>query len=298
MAALHSSTQPSSSIYQPLAMVVGSCISLQVGAALATELFKFSSSWSVTFVRLACAAVILIAIIRPRIRHWTSQQWSIVALYGGATALMNGFFYASIARIPLGIAVTIEFTGPLLLSAALSRSVRDLLWVGFAACGLILMGMESLPTHSANSLDPVGMLYALIAGVFWAAYVLTSKKAGSLVAGQSGLAIGLAIGTVILAPIGLSDSFVLFTDPRLLALAIGTAVLASLVPYSLELAALRHLPPAVFGILLSLEPVFAAIFGWLLLNQGLTWVQAFAILAVVCASAGTTWSASRKPPPR
>lgn len=275
-------------------LVLGSCISLQFGAALATQLFPVFGSWATTSFRLAFAAVVLCVIVRPRVRSWTWAQWKAVVAFGISLAFMNGFFYAALARIPLGTAVAIEFLGPLVLAAVLSRRGRDLIWVGFAMAGMAVLGVES---SIGETLDPLGVTFALVAGGFWALYVLTNAKVGQVISGSGGLAMSLVVAAVLLAPFSMSHLPTLVLDPHLLALAVGTALLASLLPYSFELKALRRLPRPVFGILLSMEPVVASIAGWLLLDQSAGVLRIVAIGLVVAASIGSTLSARRRPTP-
>lgn len=273
-------------------MVLGSCTSLQVGAACAARLFPVIGSAAATFLRLAVAAVVVLVVARPRLHRWTSGQWRSVALFGLSLAAMNGCFYAAIARIPLGTAVTVEFLGPLTLAAVLSRRLRDLVWVLLAAGGVLLLGAAD-GVGSGGRLDPVGIGFALAAGVFWAGYILASARVGAAVPGQGGLGGALLVGAVALAPLGTPGAVAAATRPEVLLLAAATGVLASVIPYSLELAALRRLPPRVFGVLLSLEPAVAATAGWLLLGQGTDARAAIAVAVVVLASAGSTLTARR-----
>ena len=286
---------PTANRWGPVAMVLGSCVSLQFGAAIAAQLFPAMGPFGVTFVRLALAAVILLAIARPALRAWQSGQWRAVVLLGVALAGMNGSFYASIDRIPLGSAVTIEFIGPLVLAAILSRRLRDLGWVVLAGLGIAVLaiGEGSL----GAGLDPLGMLFALIAGGFWAAYILAGAKVADRVPGLSGLAMSVAIAAVVVAPIGVPGAIEGMTSSRVVVLAIATAVLASVIPYSLELRALRSLSPAAFGILLSLEPAVATLAGWLILHQHIGLTHVIAMLAVIGASVGSTLTAQRSPAP-
>lgn len=272
-------------------MILGSCTSLQFGAALAAHLFPALGSWGVTVLRLGIAAVILLVLVRPAVHRWRRGQWRSVVLFGLAMGGMNGSFYAAIDRIPLGTAVAIEFLGPLVLSAILSRRGADLLCVLLALLGVGLFGVESL--MGIGELDPLGVLFALIAGVFWALYVLASARVGREVPGQGGLAVAVGIGALVLAPMGGSGVLTAIAHPSLLALGAGTALLASVIPYSLELAALRRLPRNVFGILLSLEPAIATIAGALLLAQMPSGYGVAAVVLVVAASAGTTLTAER-----
>lgn len=271
--------------------VIGSCISLQFGASLAVQIFPHAGPWGVSMLRLLLAGLILWVFARPKFWTWNAEQWRRVVIFGLSLGLMNSFFYAAIEHIPLGVAVTIEFLGPLLLAAALSRRGLDLLWVVLAAVGLGLLGWDAL--LGSSHLNPLGVVLALVAGVFWVCYILASAKVGQVIPGQGGLAVAFIIGAVAAAPMGAVDAVTIVGDMNLLAVAVGTALLGSLIPYSLELMALRRLPAGVFGILLSLEPAFAAFFGWLLLSQGLSPWQLAAIVLVISASMGVTWSQRR-----
>ncbi|MGA4669159.1 EamA family transporter [Propionibacteriaceae bacterium Y1923] len=292
-------SQPAGHRYQPVAvlMVLGSCLSLQFGAAIANGLFPVAGPWGVSAIRLVSAALILLVVTRPRVRGWTMHTWRWLALFGLSLGGMNGFFYAAVQRLPLGIAVTFEFLGPLALSAALSRRARDLVWVGLALAGVALLGLDSF--RGATSLDPLGVFFALVAAAFWAIYILVGARVGSMVPGQGPLAVAMAIGAAAMLPIGFSGALTLVVDAKLLGLAVLTGLLGSVIPYSLEFAALRRLPRNVFGILLSLEPGFAAGIGALVLGQSLgvgSWV---AIVLVISASAGVTLSEQqrRRPAP-
>ncbi len=275
-------------------MVLGSCVSLQVGAALAARLFPELGTAGTSFLRLAFAGIVLILLARPAVRRWDRVQWQSIAALGVTFAGMNGFFYASIGRIPLGTAVTIEFLGPLVLAAVSSRRAHDLVWVALAAGGIGLLGAAGRGADGA-ALDRVGLGYALAAALFWAFYILAGARVGARVPGQGGLAVAMAIGALVLLPAGISGSVPAFTRTDLMVLVIATAVLASVIPYTLELAALRRLPPSVFGILLSLEPAIAAIAGWLLLSQALGLAEALAIPLVITASIGSTLSSRAAP---
>jgi inner membrane transporter RhtA len=277
-------------------LVMGACVSLQFGAAVAVQLFPLVGSWGVTTLRLGLAAVVLLAVVRPRVRAWTRAQWTAVILFGISMGAMNGVFYAAIARIPLGVAVSIEFLGPLVLAAVLARRPLDGLWVAVALVGMALLAVDSAGGDEA--LDPVGVVLALVAGAFWMAYILTSKKVGALVPGSGGLAVALVVAAVVVAPLGAPGAALAVTDPALLGMGLLIALLSSVVPYSLELNALRRLPPAVFSILLSLEPAFAALFGWLLLGQESGLLRTLAIVLVVAASTGVTLTARRITPAR
>lgn len=272
-------------------MVMGSCLSLQFGAALATQLFPVAGAWGVTSVRLVAAALILLLFLRPSVRDWTMRTWRWVALFGLSLGAMNGFFYAAVERLPLGVAVTIEFLGPLTLSALLSRRLRDLVWVAMALIGVGLLGLDGF--LGATSLDLAGVLFALVAATLWAIYIVLGAKVTAMVPGQGPLAVAMAVGALAMLPFGASGAVHLFADPVLVLVAVGTGLLGSVVPYSLEFAALRHLPRHIFGILLSLEPGFAAVVGAILLAQMMGVGAWLAVLLVTGASVGATWLGER-----
>ncbi|QEA27314.1 DMT family transporter [Microbacterium sp. CBA3102] len=275
-----------------VALVIGSCLSLPFGAAVAAQLFPVLGPWGVTSLRVAIAAILLVVIVRPRPGKWTRPQWFAAVLFGVSLAAMNGFFYAAIDRIPLGPAVAIEFLGPLVLAAVLTRKVTDFVWVGVALLGMIVLGIDGL--IGAEPLDPLGVLFILIAAAFWAMYIRMSARVGSLIPGSSGLAMGLVVAAVLLIPVGIPAASTVAMDPQLLLLAAITAVLSSVIPYSFELAALRRLPQRVFGVLLSLEPAFATLAGWLILGQDATPLRMLAVALVIAASVGTTLGVRRE----
>ena len=272
-----------------VALVVGSCLSLPFGAAVASQLFPALGPWGVTSLRIAIAALLLVVIVRPRPGRWTRSQWLTVILFGVSLAGVNGFFYAAIDRIPLGPAVAIEFLGPLVLAAVLTRRLADAAWVGVALLGMVLLGIDGLV--GAEPLDPLGVVLVLIAAGFWMMYIRLGARLGALIPGNSGLAMGLVVAAVLLLPVGVPTVPVVAADLQLLLLAAVTAVLASVIPYSFELAALRRLPQRVFGVLLSLEPAFATLAGWLILGQDATPLRLLAVVLVIAASVGTTLGA-------
>ena len=269
-----------------VAMMIGSCASLQVGAVLAARLFPTAGAMGATLLRLALAALVLLVITRPRLRGWSATQWRAAVLFGLCLAGMNGFFYAAIDRIPLGVAVTVEFLGPLTLAALLSRRVGDLAWILLAAVGVAVLGRPGEET----GLDPLGIAFALVAGVFWALYVLAGAKAAAA-PGRGGLVVAMGVAAVVVLPLGAHGAGLALAEPRLVLVAFGAAVLASVVPYTLQLSALRRLSAPVFGVLLSLEPAVATLAGWLLLSQDVGPVAVAAIAVVVLAGVGSTVSA-------
>lgn len=266
----------------PIWLVLGSILSVQAGAAIAKSLFGQVGPDAMVWLRLATSTLVFLVIIRPRIRGHTSRDWLTVIGYGGSLALMNWAIYQSFARIPLGLAVTLEFLGPLAVAVAASRSARDLLWAGLAGLGVGLLGF------GPRMLDPWGVMFALLAGAGWAGYILTSRAVGQRWDGLSGLAVSSALATVIVTGPVLAGEPGDLWRPDVILVGAAIGLLSSVVPYSLELMALRRLPPRVFGILMSLEPAAAALAALLLLGERLSTFELMAMLCVVAASAGAT----------
>ncbi|MGH3251899.1 MAG: EamA family transporter [Trebonia sp.] len=278
-------------------LVLGSCTSLQAGAALAMRLFPVTGTPGATLLRLGLAAAVLLGVARPRVRGWRASQWRAVAFYGISLAGTNGFFYAALARLPLGTAVTIQFLGPLTLATVLSRRGRDAGWVLLAVTGVLTLGLAGQHDGGAgHSLDPVGVAFALVSAAFWALYILAGSRASAAVPGRGGLAVAMTAGALVLLPFGVHGAWQVAARPHLLLIALGTAVLASVVPYTFELAAMRRAPRRVFGILLSLEPAVATFAGWVLLGQRTTTAAIAAIALVILASAGAALTAKAPVP--
>jgi inner membrane transporter RhtA len=280
-------------------LVLGSCTSFQFGAALATHLFPVTGAVGATLLRLGLAAIVLLAVTRPRVKGWTRAQWRSVILYGVSLAGMNGFYYAALARLPLSAAVTIQFLGPLTLSAALSRRWRDGCWIVLALLGVLTLGLadrHGSGVGGGGGLDPVGIALALVSAAFWALYIVAGSKASAAVPGRSGVAVGMAAGALVLLPLGAMGASHAVGRPGPMLLAFGVAMLASVVPYTLEFAAMRRAPRRVFGILLSLDPALATLAGWLLLRQHSSPVAIAAVAVVITASVGSTLSV-RDPSP-
>ncbi len=278
-----------------LLLVLGSCICLQVGAAFAMQLFPQLGAWGVTTLRLGLAALVICLLARPAFWRWNASQWLAVLLLGASFAFMNGFFYHAIELLPLGLAVAVEFVGPLLLAALLSRQRIDALWIALAAAGMTLIGIEK--AFWAQDISSLGLVFSLAAGFFWACYILASSRLGQLFDGAGGLGAALVMATLITLPLGGAGAARAFTDPGILPLAVGTALLASVLPYTFELAALHRLPKKVFSILLSLEPAIAAMGGWLLLAQPTSSLRWAAIVLLTVASAGittTSWAKGQR----
>jgi inner membrane transporter RhtA len=260
-----------------------SIASVQCGSALARGLFGDLGAPGVTLLRLGLAALLLLVLLRPRLGSWSREAWRAAALLGLVMAGMNLAFYLAIRTVPLGVAVTVEFVGPLLLALAQTRRFLDVLWAVLAAGGVVLLGSD---TTAGVSL--LGLALALVAGLFWAGYILASALVGRTLPGTDGLAVALAVGALLVLPVGASGAAKLVHRPALLLPAFGVALLSSVLSYGLELSALRRIPTQVFGILMSLEPAAAAVAGLLFLSQRLHVREVTALLMVSAASAGVT----------
>lgn len=263
--------------------------SVQIGAALAKGMFGSAGPAGTVLLRLGFAALVLLLVVRPRRATWRApaglgRSGATVVLFGLLLAAMNLSFYEAIARIPLGVAVTVEFVGPLGVAVAGSRRWLDGLWVLLAGGGVVLLA------GGGGHVSLTGVLLALVAGGCWAGYILTSQRVGRAFPGATGLALALAVGAVVLLPIGIVGGGRALWRPGVLATGFAVAMLSSAVPYSLELAALRRLPTAVFGVLMSLEPAMAAAAGFVVLAESLRIRQLVAMAAVCVASAGATWA--------
>ena len=263
-------------------LVVAGIISVQFGAAIAKDLFTLVPPTAMVWLRLMTSAIVLLIMARPRLTGHSGRDWLIVLGFGVSLMIMNWSIYQSFARIPLGIAVTIEFLGPLTVAVVGSRRLIDLMWVGLAGGGVALLGL------SRASLNFAGVGFALLAAVAWAGYILLSAQTGRRWPGLTGLAIASVVGAIVLAPPAIFEAGSRMLNPTVLTLGVGVGLLSSVIPYSFELIALRRIPPRVFGILMSLEPAAAAIAGMLVLGEFLTLIQWLAMACVVIASIGAT----------
>jgi inner membrane transporter RhtA len=278
--------QWSRSRFGPVGLVLIGILSVQVGAAIAKSLFGEISPTAMVWLRLITSALVLAAVARPRLTGRTRQDWFVVLGFGASLATMNWGIYQSFARIPLGIAVTIEFIGPLTLAVVGSRRARDLAWVLLAGGGVLLLGFQR------TDLDLLGVLYALLAGAAWTSYILLSASTGRRWDGFDGLAVAsVAAALAMTLPALLTEGSGLW-DGRVLLIGALVGLLSSVIPYSCELVALRSLRPAVFGILMSLEPAAAALAAIVVLHEHLSPIQWLAIACVVAASIGATRSGS------
>ena len=274
----------------PALLVLLGIASVQVGAALAKGLFDEIGVGGTVFLRVLFAALVLMAVWRPSPRGRSRDDLLLAALFGLVLAGMNLAFYSSLDRIPLGAAVTFEFVGPLGVAVAGSRRALDLLWVSLAAAGIVL-----LSDLGGGGLDGLGIALALLAGAFWAAYIVLSARVGRRYEGADGLALAMVVGAVALVPVGVGEAGAELLVPWILAAGLAVAVLSSAIPYALEMEALRRLPMGVFGVLMSLEPGMAALAGYVVLGEGLDAREIVAIMLVVGASAGALRGAALAP---
>jgi inner membrane transporter RhtA len=271
-------------------LVVGSIASVQFGSALATKLFVDVGPGGAVLLRLASASIVLFAIWRPRLRGRERRELWLAGLFGVVLAGMNLSFYSAIDRIPLGIAVAIEFVGPLAVAVGGSRRRIDLVWISLAAVGILAL------THGGTQgLNALGVAFALVAGCLWGAYILLSARVGRAFEGGTGLALAMCVASAAALPVGVAQGGAHLLEPRSLALGAAVGMLSSAIPYSFELEALRRLAVSVFGVLMSLEPAMAALAGFIVLGQNLSARALGGIALVVAASIGASRQ-TREPP--
>jgi inner membrane transporter RhtA len=267
-------------------LVMLSIFSAQLGAAIAKTLFDSLGPGGTVFLRVAFAALVLLLLVRPTLGGHDRAAYLVAGLFGLALAGMNFSLYLAIDRIPLGVAVTLEFLGPPGVAVAGSRRMLDLLWVLLAATGILLLA--PLGMFGGTDLDPVGVAFALLAACLWASYILLSARTGSAFPGGTGLVLALCVGTLLLFPFGIAGAVQALLDPRLLLAAFGVAMLSTAIPFSLDLEALRKIPARVFGVLMSLEPAVAALAGLVVLGERLEMRAVAAVLLVTIAAAGAS----------
>lgn len=256
--------------------------SVCLGNSFAKTLFPVLGAAGTVTYRVTIGAAILLAFWRPWRLHLTRADAGRIALYGVTLASMNLLFYLSLQRLPIGIAIAIEFTGPLVLAVVLSRRALDFVWIGLAVVGLLML---SVGDKTVGQVDHLGAAYALAAGVCWALYILTGKNLGGLHAGQA-TSLGMTVGALFAIPFGVAQAGSALLAPSLILAGLGIGLLSSAIPYSLEMVALKHLPGKTFSVLLSLEPAIGALAGAIVLHEQLTGRQWTAILAIIAASAG------------
>jgi inner membrane transporter RhtA len=266
--------------------LLGSIFSVQFGSAFADKLFARAGPGGTVLLRLGLSALILTVAVRPKLRGRSRSDLYAVAAYGLVLGTMNWTFYEALHRLPLGVAVTIEFTGPLVVAAAGSRRLLDGLWLLLAAAGVLLLALGG----NHHGVTRVGVLLALTAGACWAGYIVASKRVGTTFSTMDGLSIALCFGTLVALPAGIIEGGTALGRPSVLLGGLGVALLSSIIPYSLELTALRRLSAATFGLLMSLSPAVAALAGIITLGQHLSGVLVIALVLVVIASVGTSLS--------
>ncbi|MDX1536605.1 DMT family transporter [Arsukibacterium sp.] len=265
-------------------------ITIQSGASLAKQLFPLIGPDGTTALRLGFSAIVLWLVFRPWRALPKGRDWQAIIVYGLCLGGMNILFYLAIARIPLGIGVALEFTGPLAVALLASRRKRDLFWVGCAVAGILLL----LPDmRGAEALDPLGVMLALAAGACWAGYILFGKKTGSQASGGITVALGMTVAALVLVPAGAITQGMALLSWQVLPLGLLVGILSSAVPYSLEMVALRHMTSQNFSVFMSMEPAIAALAGLLFLAELLTVWQWLAILLVIVASLGSSLTAGR-----
>jgi inner membrane transporter RhtA len=276
----------------PVAMVIAAAMSVQFGAALGATLFDTLGPGGASLLRQAFAAAILLALWRPRVRAYDARALRLAAGFGVALGLMNLCFYEALDRIPLGVCVTIEFSGPVGVAVALSRRRLDLVWVALAAAGIVLLA----DPFGAGGVDRTGLLFILGAAACWAVYILLAQRATRVFHGSTGLALAAAVAWLVplgpgVAEAGVGD----LLAPEALAVGVAVALMSSVIPYTLESESLRRMPANVFGVLMSLEPAVAALAGFVVLGQRLSARDLVAIALVIAASAGVTRTAAAAP---
>jgi inner membrane transporter RhtA len=275
----------------PIPAILGAIVSVQAGAALAKGLFPALGSTGTVGLRVGISAVILLAAFRPRMRRVTAEQWRTLIPYGVVLGVMNVVFYSALSRIPLGLAVTVEFIGPLGVAVFGSRRALDLAWVVLAAAGIALIA-----PWTGGGVDPLGVLLALAAGACWAAYILLGGRISRMIPGGAAVATGMLIAAFVAVPAAVAAGGFARLTPELFAAGVGVALLSSAIPYTLEMVALKELPARTFGILMSLEPAVAALAGLVFLREVLSVRQWLAVVLVIAASAGSTLTSRRREP--
>ena len=273
----------------PIPAVLFAIISVQSGAAIAKGLFPIIGATGTASLRIAISALILLAVYKPNLFKITSEQWKFVIPYGLSLGAMNLIFYLAIERIPIGLAVTLEFIGPLLVAVLGSKRIIDFLWVLLAAAGIILIA-----PWSNNGIDPVGVLFALLAGALWASYIVLGGKISKIMKGGEAVSTGMLFAALLIVPFGIIGNGLINLTPNLWGLGIALALLSSAIPFTLEMKALGQMPARTFSILMSLEPAAAAISGLLFLQEYLSVNEILAVIFVIIASVGATLTSRQK----
>ena len=272
----------------PVPAVLLSIISVQCGAAIAKTLFPAIGAAGTASIRIGISAIILLLAYRPNLKQITTSQWKIVVPYGLALGAMNLIFYLAIERIPIGLAVTLEFIGPLLVAIIGSKRLIDYCWVLLAAMGIVLIA-----PWSNDRIDLLGVVFALLAGALWAAYIVLGGKISKIMNGGQAVSTGMLFAAILILPFGLLENGLTNLTPKFLGMGVALALLSSAIPFTLEMKALGQLPPRTFSILMSLEPAAAAICAFIFLQESLSFYEILAVVCVVIASAGSTLTAKR-----
>lgn len=273
----------------PIPAVLFAIISVQSGAAIAKTLFPELGAAATASLRIGISALILLAVYRPNLFKINASQWKVVIPYGLSLGAMNLIFYFAIERIPIGLAVTLEFIGPLVVAVLGSKRILDYLWVLLAAAGIVLIA-----PWSDNGVDLLGVLFALLAGALWAAYIVLGGKVSKIMKGGEAVAVGMLFATLLILPFGVLGNGFQNMTPNFFYLGIALALLSSAIPFTLEMKALGQLPARTFSILMSLEPAAASLCGLLFLQEYLTPNELIAVICVVTASIGSTMTATFK----
>ncbi|UWY27267.1 DMT family transporter [Flavobacterium sp. TR2] len=272
----------------PVPAVLLAIISVQFGAAIAKTLFPTIGSAGTASMRIGISALILLLAFRPKLKTITAQQWKVVIPYGLSLGAMNLIYYLAIERIPIGLAVTLEFVGPLLLAIVGSKRLVDYCWAIIAAIGILLIA-----PWTSNHLDTFGIICALLAGAFWSAYIVLGGKASKVMNDGDAVTIGMLFAAILVLPFGFLENGLINLTPKLFGMGVALALLSSAIPFTLEMKALGKLPPRTFSILMSLEPAAASICAFLFLKESLNVNEILAVVCVVIASAGSTLTAKK-----
>jgi inner membrane transporter RhtA len=272
----------------PVYAVLLAIISVQCGAAIAKTLFPAIGAAGTASIRIGVSAIILLIAYRPNLKAITPQQWKIVIPYGLSLGAMNLIFYLAIERIPIGLAVTLEFIGPLLVAIIGSKRLVDYCWVLLAAAGIVLIA-----PWSGDRIDPLGVLFALTAGGLWAAYIVLGGKVSKIMNSGQAVSTGMLFAAILILPFGFYENGLANLTPKLFGMGVALALLSSAIPFTLEMKALGQLPPRTFSILMSLEPAAASICAFIFLQENLSFYEILAVVCVVVASAGSTLTAKR-----
>lgn len=272
----------------PVQAVLLAIISVQCGAAIAKTLFPALGAAGTASIRIGVSAIILLLAYRPNLKTITKEQWKVVIPYGFSLGAMNLIFYFSIKRIPIGLAVTLEFIGPLLLAIIGSKRLMDYFWVVLAAIGILLIA-----PWTNERLDSLGVIFALLAGALWAAYIVFGGKISKILNEGTAVSTGMLLAAILVLPFGIFENGLANLTPRLFGMGFALALLSSAIPFTLEMKALGKLPPRTFSILMSLEPAAASICAFIFLNENLSFYEILAVVCVVVASAGSTLTSKK-----